>query len=178
MCVCVNLVFISSVISSSEVRKISFCLLPYNLIIEASQFQPLCRTQVSPMPEEMHAPNIWSATAFLCNKFVFLSVCVWVFWDRNSSAKKRLAWVVEVVVEVAVEVASSRLLLTSLAFSSFSSKRVLHYASSQRGTNQYWFSINKCTTFLHFWGVRGARSPCNGNHFSSICMYVCMYVSM
>ena len=27
------------------------------------------------MPEEMHAPNIRSATAFLCNKFVFLSVC-------------------------------------------------------------------------------------------------------
>ena len=46
-------------------------------------------------------------------------------------------------VEIAVEVATSSLLLASFAFYSFSSKRDLDYASSQHGMNQYWFIINK-----------------------------------
>ena len=50
---------------------------------------------------------------------------------------------VKVPVEVAVEVASSSLLFTSFAFYSFSNKPVLDYTSSQHGTNQYWFIINK-----------------------------------
>ena len=45
--------------------------------------------------------------------------------------------------EVAVEVACSRILFASITLSSFSSKRFLNYASSQHGTNQYWFIINK-----------------------------------
>ena len=49
----------------------------------------------------------------------------------------------KVPVEVAVEVASSRLLFASFSYSSFFSKRVLDYANSQHGTNQYWFIINK-----------------------------------
>ena len=61
---------------------------------------------------------------------------------------------VKVPVEVAVEVASS-----SLLFASFS-KRILDYASSQHGTNQ--FIINK--KIQHFF-VRGASSLLNGNHF-------------
>ena len=54
----------------------------------------------------------------------------------------RLSIAVKVPVEIAVEVASSRLLFASFAFSNFSSKRVLDYASSQHGMNQFWF-INK-----------------------------------
>ena len=54
-----------------------------------------------------------------------------------------LARVVKVPVEVAVEVACSSILFASVALSSFSSKRFLNYASSQHGTNQYWFIINK-----------------------------------
>ena len=50
---------------------------------------------------------------------------------------------VKVPVEVAVEVASSSLLFTSFALYSFSNKPVLDYTSSQHGTNQYWFIINK-----------------------------------
>ena len=50
---------------------------------------------------------------------------------------------VKVPVEVAVEVASSSLLFTYFAFYSFSNKPVLDYTSSQHGTNQYWFIINK-----------------------------------
>ena len=46
-------------------------------------------------------------------------------------------------VEIAAEVATSSLLFASFAFYSFSSKRVLDYASSQHGMNQYWFIINK-----------------------------------
>ena len=51
--------------------------------------------------------------------------------------------VVKVPVEVAVEVACSSILFAFVALSSFSSKRFLNYASSQHGTNQYWFIINK-----------------------------------
>ena len=51
-----------------------------------------------------------------------------------------LAGAVKVPVEVAVQVASSSLLFASFAFYSFSSKRVLDYASSQHGMNQYWFN--------------------------------------
>ena len=64
--------------------------------------------------------------------------------------------------EVAVGVALSRLLFASFAFFSLSSKRVLDYTSSHDGTNQYWFIIFK--KIPHFF-VRGASSPCNGNHF-------------
>ena len=42
-----------------------------------------------------------------------------------------------------VEVASSCLLFSCFVLYSFSSKCVLDYVSSQHGTNQYWFIINK-----------------------------------
>ena len=73
-----------------------------------------------------------------------------------------LAGAVKVPLEVAVEVACSSILFASIALSRFSSKCYLNYASSQHGTNQYWFIINK--KVQHFF-VRGASSPCNGNHF-------------
>ena len=77
VCVCVYLALyiIRHILQwSQEAKEINIdLLLPDHW--SQYQFQPLCRTQVSPMPEEMHAPNIWSAIAFLCNKFVFLSVC-------------------------------------------------------------------------------------------------------
>ena len=88
-----------------------------------------------------------------------------MFCELNSRARKRNdfpARAVKVSVEVTVEVASSSLLFASFFFYSFSSKRVLDYASSQLGTNQYWFIINK--RIQHFF-VREASSPCNGNHF-------------
>ena len=82
VCVCVYLALyiIRHILQwSQEAKEIKIdLLLPTSIQSDhwsQYQFQPLCRTQVSPMPEEMHAPNIWSATAFLCNKFVFLSVC-------------------------------------------------------------------------------------------------------
>ena len=50
-----------------------------------------------------------------------------------------LAGSVKVPVQVAVEVACSSILFASVALSSFSSERFLNYASSQHGTNQYWF---------------------------------------
>ena len=82
VCVCVYLALyiIRHILQwSQEAKEINIdLLLPTSIQSDhwsQYQFQPLCRTQVSPMPEEMHAPNIWSATAFLCNKFVFLSVC-------------------------------------------------------------------------------------------------------
>ena len=46
---------------------------------------------------------------------------------------------VKVPVEVTVKVASSCLLFASFVLYSFSSKRVLDYASSQHGTSRYWF---------------------------------------
>ena len=73
-----------------------------------------------------------------------------------------LARSVKVPVEVAVEVACSSILFASDALSSFSSERFLNYASSQHGTNQYWFITNKKAPHSF---VRGASSPCNGNHF-------------
>ena len=84
MCVCVCVYLALYIIRhilqwSQEAKEINIdLLLPTSIQSDhwsQYQFQPLCRTQVSPMPEKMHAPNIWSATAFLCNKFVFLSVC-------------------------------------------------------------------------------------------------------
>ena len=82
VCVCVYLAFyiIRHILQwSQEAKEINiYLLLPTSVQSDhwsQYQFQPLCRTQGSPMPEEMHAPNIWSAIAFLCNKFVFLSVC-------------------------------------------------------------------------------------------------------
>ena len=96
--------------------------------------------------------------------------------EFNSRARKWndfLASAVKVTVEVTVEVASSSLLFASFFFYSFSSKRVLDYASSQLGTNQYWFIINK--NIQHFF-VREASSPCNGNHFLVIMADVRPYV--
>ena len=46
------------------------------------QFLLLCRTQGSPMPEEMHAPNIWSVIAYYVTKlcsFQYVPVCVHAF---------------------------------------------------------------------------------------------------
>ena len=102
-----------------------------------------------------------------------------MFCKLNSRARKRndfTARAVKVPVEVTVEVASSSLLFASFVFYSFSSKRVLDYASSQLGMNQYWFIINK--RIQHFF-VREASSPCNGNHFLvyNACMYyVCIQI--
>ena len=69
-------------------------------------------------------------------------------------------------------VACSSILFASFALSNFSSKRFLNYASNQHGTNQYWFIINK--KVQHFF-VRGASSPCNGNHFLFIRLFRIQY---
>ena len=71
-----------------------------------------------------------------------------------------LAWAVKVPVEVAVEVASSSLLFTSFVFYSFSSKRVLDYASSQLQRIRIGLFNKKIQHFL-LWEL----SLCNGNHF-------------
>ena len=64
-----------------------------------------------------------------------IRVRVLVICDRNSIATKREEFPARVV-----EVASSRLYFASaLAFSIFSSKRILHYASSQYGTQYNYY---------------------------------------
>ena len=63
--------------------------------------------------------------------------------ERFLAGAVKVPVVVKVPIEVAVEVACSSILFTFVALSSFSSKHFLNYASSQHGTNQYWFIINK-----------------------------------
>ena len=60
--------------------------------------------------------------------------------ERFLAGAVKVPVVVKVPVEVAVEVAYSSILFAFVALSSFS---FLNYASSQHGTNQYWFIINK-----------------------------------
>ena len=97
------------------------------------------------------------------------------FCELNSRARKwndYLALTVKVP-EVTVEVASSGLLFASYVFYSFSSKRVLDYASSQLGTNQYWFSINK--NIQHFLFGKLARLVMGSHLGLDFHMYI--YVS-